>query len=166
MRPRTLVHEGARKIERVPSWLRWLLFLPASLGTGFLVAGVVAFLHTTVTGASSGSVGYIAAFVSGLTYVCAVLYVAYTVVPRYKPIVASVLGIFLLGDLAFVHLVFQPDLFQEATSSGPGAGGLGVLLNVLRADDYRSLEYGGVVKLAGALTGLFFAWHILRGKPG
>lgn len=110
--------------------------------------------------------GYIAAFVSGLTYVCAVLYVAYTVVPRYKPIVASVLGIFLLGDLAFVHLVFQPDLFQEATSSGPGAGGLGVLLNVLRADDYRSLEYGGVVKLAGALTGLFFAWHILRGKPG
>ncbi len=144
---------GSTMIARIPKWLRWILFLPVSLAAGFLVAGLIHLVAAGEANASGGALAYAAAFLSGLGYVWVALYTAHTVAPAHKGVVATVLGILILGDLSVVHLVLPSDLIQTAAE-----GDLGVILRLLRADDYSGLQNGGVVKVAGALTGLALAW--------
>ena len=53
-------------IDRLPDWLRWLLLIPGSIGTAFLVASLISFV-------ASGVFAYPAAFLSGCAYVFAAL---------------------------------------------------------------------------------------------
>ena len=142
---------------RISRLLRWIFFLPVSLGAGFLVGGLIHLLAGGEAGASSGAVAYASAFLSGLAYVLAALRVAHTVAPSHKRIVVTVLGILILGDLGFVHLILQTDLIQQDAMARSGEGGLGVLLGLLRADDYSRLRYGGLVKIGGAVIGCYIA---------
>lgn len=52
------------------------------------------------------------------------------------------------GDLSVVHLVLPSDLIQTAAEED-----LGVILRLLRPDDYSGLQNGGVVNVAGAQEG-------------
>ncbi len=142
-------------IARIPSGLRWILFLPVSLGAAFLVGGLMRLLASGQTGAP---MAYSAAFLSGLAYVWAALYVAHTVAPSHKRIVVAVLGILLLGDLSVAHLILQTDLTPQLAAPQAEEGPLGVILGVLRAEDYSGLQNGGFVKVTGALSGCCIAW--------
>ena len=146
-------------IERISTWLRWILLVPVSLGAGFVVAGLIALLPGGA-GASSGAFAYAAAFFSGLVYVWAAVYTAHTVAPSRKRIVATVLGLLILGDLIFVLFLLPTDFFAPAEVAPRGEGGLGVLLGLLRAEDFSGLPNGGVVKIAGVLAGLGLAWRM------
>ena len=131
---------------RIPNWLRWLVLLPVSLGAGFLAAGLI---HLLAIGPAVLS--YAAAFLSGVAYVWAALYTAHSVAPTHKRVAVTVLGILILGDLSFLHLVIPTDLLQRTSD-------LEVIYVFLRVDDYAGLEHGGVVKIAGAVTGALLAW--------
>ena len=144
-------------IARIPNVLRWILLLPASLGAGFLVGGVIRLLPAGESGASI-VVAYAAAFLSGLAYVWFALYVAHTVAPAHKPVVVTVLGILILGDLSFVHLIL-PELIQQAAVPPAAESDLALLLGVLRAGDYGGLSHAGLVKIGGVLTGCYMAWR-------
>ncbi|MHC4611481.1 MAG: hypothetical protein ACYS7M_14160 [Planctomycetota bacterium] len=145
-------------ITRIPKWLRWILFVPVSLAAGFLVAGAIGLVSPGGANAPGGALAYAAAFLSGVGYVWAAVYTAHAVAPSHKAIAAAVLGVLILGDMAFVHLVLPSDVFQTAGSSPPAEGGLGVLLRLLRADDYSGLPNGGLLKVGGVLTGLVLVW--------
>jgi hypothetical protein len=145
-------------ITLVPKWLRWILFVPVSLAAGFLVAGLISLVAAGGVDAPGGSLAYVAAFLSGMGYVLAAVYTAHTVVPSRKGIAATVLGFLILGDMAFIHLVMPSDLFQTAATPLPSDGGFGVLLHLLRADDYSGIPNGGVLKVGGVLAGLALAW--------
>ncbi len=152
-------------IARIPNGLRWALFIPASLGAGFLVGGLIHLLLAGDAGTSGGPVAYAAAFLSGLAYVWAALHIAHTVAPSHKKIVVTVLGILILGDLSFVHFIMQTNLIQQAAAPEAGDSGLSLIFGLLRADDYRGLPNGGLVKLGGVLTGGYIAWRkYVRGK--
>ena len=144
-------------ITRIPKWLRWILFLPVSLAAGFLAAGLIG-LVSGGADASGGAPAYAAAFLSGVVYVWAALYTARALAPSPKGIAASVLGLLILGDMAFVHLVLPSSLLQTAATPPPTEGGLGVLLRLLRADDYTGIPNGGALKVGGVLTGLALLW--------
>ena len=139
-------------IDRLTDWLRWVLLVPGSIGTAFLVASLISFV-------ARGVFTYPAAFLSGCAYVFAALYTASRVAPSHRRIVIAVLGVLILGDLTFVHLVLPPDMINAASTDG----GLSVLLGLLRADDFRDLRHGGAVKIVGALAGLVLAWRITSG---
>ena len=152
-------------ISHIPNPLRWLLFLPAALGAGFLVGGLIRLLTPGEADASSGAIAYAAAFLSGLGYVWAALYIAHTVAPTHKRVVVTVLGILILGDLSVAHLILQTGLIPQAAVAEAEEGGLGVLLSLLRADEYGSLQQGGVVKIAGVLMGCGIAWWLYVRDP-
>ena len=153
-------------IARIPQWLRWILLLPVSLAAGFLVAGLIGLGTAGEVNASGGAVAYAAAFLSGLGYVLAALYTAYAVAPSHKGVVTTVLGILVFGDLSVVYLVLPSDLLQTPATPPAAEGVFGMILSLLRADDYSALRNGGVVKLAGALTGLALAWWKHHKAPG
>ena len=138
-----------RVLDRLPDWLRWVLLVPSSIGTAFLAASLISFV-------ARGVFTYPAAFLSGCVYVFAALYTASRVAPSHGRIVIAVLGLLVLGDLTFVHLVMAPDILDAASTDR----GLSVLLDLLRADDFRDLRHGGAVKIVGALAGLVLAWRI------
>ena len=146
-------------IARIPNRLRWVLFVPLSLGAAYLVGGLIYLLPAGDAGASREPIAYAAAFLSGLAYVWAALHIAHTVAPSHKRIVVTVLGILILGDLSVVHLILHTNLIQQAAVPRAGESGLGLISGLLRADDYSGLANGGLVKIGGALTGCYIAWR-------
>ncbi len=154
---------GAREdmnavIARIPNGLRWALFLPASIGAGFLVAGLIHLPFADDAGASRVPAAYAAAFLSGLAYVWAALHVAHAVAPSHQRIVVTVLGILILGDMSVVHLILNTNLIQQIAVPESGDSGLSLILGALRTDDYSGLPNGGFVKLGGILAGCYIAW--------
>jgi hypothetical protein len=149
---------GGIVITRIPIWLRWIFFVPVSLAAGFLVAGLIGLVASGGMDAPRGLAAYAAAFLSGVGYVSAALYTAHAVAPSYKGIAATVLGLLILGDMAFVHLVLPSTLLQTAAPPPPAEGGLGVLLLLLRADEFSGIPNGGLLKVGGVATGLVLAW--------
>ncbi len=146
-------------IARIPNKLRWALFAPLSLGAGFLVGGLIHLLLAGDASVSRGPIAYAAAFLSGLAYVWAALHIAHTVAPSHKRIVVTVLGILLLGDLSFVHLILHTNLIPQAAAPPAGDSGLDLIFGLLRADDYSGLPNGSLVKMGGVLTGCYIAWR-------
>lgn len=145
-------------ITQIPKWLRWILLVPVSLAAGFVLAGLIGLVAAGGVDAPSGALAYAAAFLSGIGYIWAALYTAYAVAPSHKGIAAAVLGLLILGDMVFVHLVLPTDLLQTAATPPSAEAGLGILLRLLRADDYSGIPNGGVLKVGGVLTGLALAW--------
>ena len=125
-------------IARIPNKLRWAFFVPVSLGAGFLVGGLIHLLLAGDAGALREPIAYAAAFLSGLAYVWAALHIAHTVAPSHKRIVVTVLGILILGDLSFVHLVLHTNLIPQDVVPQAGDSGLDLIFGALRADEKRS----------------------------
>jgi len=140
-------------MSRYASWLRWPLLPPLSLGAAYLAAAVIAFVDS-----AGGVVAYAAAFVTGVVFLWAALLTAHAVAPSHKRIAVTVLGLFILGDMAFVHLVMPRDFFQTVGSEG----GMSWLLGLLRADHYDQLPNGGAVLVVGVALGLATALWKLR----
>ncbi len=139
-------------IAKIPRPLRWMLLVPLSIAAAFLVTRLV---HL-VSGSSGGALAYAAAFLSGLVYVGAALGVAQAVAPSHKKIVITLLGFFILGDLAMAHFVLPPSLIQEMEESP-----IGVILVALGVGDYENLRGGGLAKIAGALAGGLLTWRMV-----
>ena len=149
-------------ISRLQNSVRWVAAAPLSLGVGFLVAGLIVFITGGRSEATSGILAYSAAIVSGLVYVWAALLTAYWLAPSHKKIVTAVLSLLILGDLSFVHLVLHGDRLDPATVLQLEEG-LGVILVLLRVDDFHRLQFGGVAKIGGALAGLVCAgWSLSK----
>ena len=89
------------------------------------------------------------------------------VAPSHKRIVVTVLGILLLGDLSFVHLILHTNLIPQAAAPPAGDSGLDLIFGLLRADDYSGLPNGSLVKMGGVLTGCYVAWwkYVRDKKP-
>lgn len=138
-------------------WLRWLLLVPASIGGGFAAAGLLSSLASI-----PAFLAYPAAFLSGLAYVVTALVIAHAIAPAHKRIVTIILSFFVVGDLAVVHLVLQADLLGLGAPGEWDDAGIGVLLTLLRAEDWGSLAHGGLAKVFGALAGLPVTWLMLR----
>lgn len=145
---------------RFLNWLRWPLLPPVVLAVGYLTGGLIHLIYLAVAGSNEGlqtTIGYPAAFLSGLIHVWATLFFVYMIAPAYKKMVVVVIGVFLMGDLAFVHLVL-PELMADSSAFSVEESGIGIILSALRVGDYDALIYGGFTKLAGALAACYFVW--------
>lgn len=143
-------------MRRYANWLRWPLLPPLSLAAAYLAASAVALADS-----AGGLMVYAAAFASGVGYVWAALLVAHAVAPFHKRLATTVLGLFVLGDMAVVHLIMPPDLFDAMASEK----GINVLLGLLRMDHYGDVPNGGALLVAGVAVGLAAAvWKLFSPK--
>ena len=127
-------------------WIRWLAVVPVSLGAGFALSAAPSTLLAWVPPSLVGSAGPLAAL-TGAAYVLGTCTAAWLVAPKLRRAMASLLGLFVIGDLAFVHLV-APDLFT--TPGAPAADPMAPLLGLLRVADVASVPNGGLWRVAGA----------------
>ncbi len=146
-------------IERIPSLLRWVFFVPASLAAGFLAVGLINLLPTRDAGAAGGPIAYAAAFLSGLAYVWAALHITHLVAPSHKRIVIAVLGFFIFGDLSLVHLILPSILNLQAGVPEAADDSFRLIFSILGANDYSGLPGGGFVKIGGVVAGLYLIWR-------
>lgn len=132
--------------ERIPSWIRWIVFLPISMFATYLVGGLVHLVFS-----NGGPIAYVGAFVAGIAYVCVALIVARTIAPSHKNIVCLVLGLFIIGDKVATYLMMNSALFSE--SFEPENSELSVLFQMLRVSDFDDITLGSLVKVAGVVFG-------------
>ncbi len=149
-----------RFIERVPNWIRWVLTPPVAIGTGFLAASLVGLITAGARSASGDAIAYAGALVSGFVFAFVAVYAAHELAPEHKRIVSIAISIFILGDLTIVHVIYHTDML---TLPDAEESGIGIILDLLRVDDYRHLKSGGIVRVAGAFIGCaLVAWTRFR----
>jgi hypothetical protein len=118
-------------IDGWPKWLRWVLFLPASL-LGGLLAGILAEFVSSQDFVTSRAPAlyFLATFLGGLARTWTAFFITHSFVPSHKKTVIIVIGLLTIAG----HLSIIPSMV-------------------------RLREYAEILRLAGDFLALFIVWR-------
>ena len=103
-----------KALNSLPTWLRWVILLPASIGSGLVAGYGVYLLNASQAARPDAPIVYLADFAGSIVSNLVCFYVAYEIAPAYKSrIVATLIAITVLASAGTIYFVLQHGRFAE-----------------------------------------------------